>query len=360
MTLDQNEIETQIKAILSESLNAPSGDNVQPWSFSISGNKVTLYNNPERDLSLYNFDQIASYISEGALVENIAIVATKYGYKTNLELFTNSTNSENMVGYISFFKEDLEQDKLYPYISSRITNRKPYKDIPLEKEIIDEINIINQSSIKIISEKNDISLLAEAASRNEFLVLNNYGLHKFLFDHIKWTQESADRDREGFFVKTFEMNALQRFIFKLASSWGRMKILQKLGLASKVASENKKTYQQSASFISFVVSDVNKFSSFQVGRDLQRLWLTLTSFGVSLHPLTGIVFLKNKIDNSDSLDLSNTEKDIINQAYSEISRIFKIESHEKIIFLARVGFADPPSAASPKKPLDQFIVSNVS
>jgi nitroreductase len=49
---------------------APSGDNCQPWRFTWNGQKLLLFNVSERDTSLYNSSQRASFIAHGAVLEN--------------------------------------------------------------------------------------------------------------------------------------------------------------------------------------------------------------------------------------------------------------------------------------------------
>ena len=73
--------------ILEEAIYAPSGENCQPWKFAVDGSNVHIFNVPEADASLYNFEQRGSYVAHGALIENIVIVALKYGYKASVKLF---------------------------------------------------------------------------------------------------------------------------------------------------------------------------------------------------------------------------------------------------------------------------------
>lgn len=61
-----------IKKILEAAVQAPSGDNSQPWRFEIRDRdgEIRIFNIPERDKSLYNYGQMASCVAHGALIEN--------------------------------------------------------------------------------------------------------------------------------------------------------------------------------------------------------------------------------------------------------------------------------------------------
>ncbi len=56
-----------IKKILEMAVYAPSGENCQPWRFEVRDSKIDIFNLPERDQSLYNHGQMASYFAHGVL-----------------------------------------------------------------------------------------------------------------------------------------------------------------------------------------------------------------------------------------------------------------------------------------------------
>ena len=73
--------------IIEAGSRAPSGDNSQPWLFDIDDNSIVIYNNVNRDSSLYNYNQTASLIAIGACIENMIIAAGHFGYTADLVLF---------------------------------------------------------------------------------------------------------------------------------------------------------------------------------------------------------------------------------------------------------------------------------
>src|ERR1700728_957941 len=114
-----------IQGILEESVQAPSGENAQPWRFGVKKNEIHVFNIPERDQSPYNFRQRASYVANGAVIENISIVASVRGYDSRITLFPDKNNS-NLVAVISLHEKQPNKELLYPYIVQRTTNRRPY------------------------------------------------------------------------------------------------------------------------------------------------------------------------------------------------------------------------------------------
>jgi len=76
-----------IKKILEAAVHAPSGENCQPWRFEISDDEIRVFNLPERDQSLYNHGQMASYVAHGALIGNIFVASPTFGYRARINLF---------------------------------------------------------------------------------------------------------------------------------------------------------------------------------------------------------------------------------------------------------------------------------
>src|SRR3989344_4009035 len=100
-----------IKKILNIAVNAPSGDNSQPWEFKIEDNKIFIFNVPGKDATLYNYKERGSYVGHGAVIENISIVSLKYGYKTEANLFPGAKN-RNLIAAVSVSKSSSSSDSL--------------------------------------------------------------------------------------------------------------------------------------------------------------------------------------------------------------------------------------------------------
>ena len=60
----------QIEQIIRELVNAPSGDNSQPWRFEMGDSEVRLFNLVGRDATLFNFKNRGDFLAHGALIEN--------------------------------------------------------------------------------------------------------------------------------------------------------------------------------------------------------------------------------------------------------------------------------------------------
>ena len=348
-----------IKIILEAAIKAPSGENCQPWKFKIQGDKILLFNQPEKDLSLYNWNQSASYIAHGAALENMSIAAAHYKYELRHTLFPDPLNL-NLVASITLDrKESTNEIFLFNSIKRRVSNRKVYQSEPLSSEVQQELmkTTNNTDGIRLVlnTADKDIKKLGQVASIGERIVLENKSLHSFFFEHINWTKEEDDDKRTGFYVKTLELPEKDEKGFRMASNWRLLSMLNLLGISKKVAEKNAQVYSSCGAMGIFTILDCSPKNFVQVGRLLERLWLKATELNVHVGLMTGVLFLKLRIDNDPNHGLSKKHVTLVEEYSSQLKNIFHINHGEKPVILFRLGYGEQPSAQSSRLPLEYFI-----
>ena len=116
--------------LLQAAIQAPSGDNAQPWRFRLTGNDIHVFLNPETDVSFFNVRQIASIIACGAALENIRIAAASMGLVSSVQILPEGAQ-ENLMATARIQPGEQAPDPLARHIWTRCTNRRPYKKRPL-------------------------------------------------------------------------------------------------------------------------------------------------------------------------------------------------------------------------------------
>lgn len=346
-----------IRKLIDAGIRAPSGENCQPWKFIIKRNIIELYNLSERDNSLYNWGQRASYVAHGALLENMIITAQQFGYNLSIDLFPDGADP-NLIAYITITKTTTKNDPLYDSIFKRSTNRKPYRDIPLSREeknqIITAGNVVSEKKVYLRENPEEIQMLADLTALNEKILLENLKMHNFFFSHINWTKKE-DRERGiGFYIKTFELSPPAQVAFNLFSYWKLLEIFNKIGASDFVVKQNAKVYNSSAAFCAIIIQNKNPEDFIVVGRIMQRLWLTATKLNLSCQPLTGILFLMRRIEVNDTKELSLQHVIAIKNAYEKMKHIFGV-TNGIIAMIFRLGQGDSPTAHAIRLPPDIII-----
>ena len=338
-----------IKKIIEAGTKAPSGDNCQPWRFKVAGNKIEVYNVPERDQSLYNFRQNASLVALGGLIENMAIMSFDLGYTLQISLLPDADETNLVARCILEPVNEKAASFLGNYIKQRTTNRKPYEDLPLTNDQINNILSITKeltgSEVRLAAKSEDRQALSNLLSRNEKIVLENKGLHNFLFNHIRWTEDEEKQKKDGLYIKTLELGPPQTVGFRLFRYWPVAKILNSLGVANKVAAENAGIYYRSAAFAAFIIPNSTSIDFLNAGRLMQRVWLKITALGLSAQPLTGITFLHQRLLAGEDAMFTGEQKEIIKNSYQGVADIFGAKSGA-IATILRLGRGGAPSATS--------------
>lgn len=341
-------MKNDIEKIITDGTFAPSGENCQPWKFVVEENKVSIFNIPEADQSLYNSKQKGSYVAHGALIENIVIGASKYGYETDVQIFP-LINEPDLVSVISFKKTAPKNEVLYPYIEKRCTNRKDYTGQKLsegqKRELVTSAKETGFGEFKLIDSEASLNTLGKALAVNEQIIFENKHLHDFFYNHILWKEEDQNK-AGGFYIKTLEFLPHQLKGVKLFKSWFILRILNKVaGVSKMIVKENAEKYAKSGTLGAVVVNGNTSKDFVNAGRTVQRIWLTATKLGLSIHPCTGVLYFTEQINDGGSSVFSVKHLEMIKHAYKDIISVFGTDGRT-IPMLFRIGCANEPTARS--------------
>ncbi len=343
-----------IEDIIYYGIQAPSGGNSQPWRFEIKSNKLFLYNIPDKDNPVLNFEQTGSYIAHGALIENICIASSHYGYEAKIDLVLNKAKEKDLVAIISFIKTKKNPNsKLFSYITGRHTNRKIYYDKKIDQLAKTEILSVNQNDsgirILITESRTKRTALAKAVSIMEKIALENKLIHQSFFAEINWKEQENSQFTHGLYIKTLELPAIVEYIFRIIKVWPIVRFLNIFGFSNLVSKTNAKIYGHGGGIGIITIEKYEPIKFIEVGRIMQKIWLIATKHNLYIQPITGIVFLANKIIHNDKIIFKEKHIHEIKKTYSIIREIFNIKK-DVVSFVFRIGYADKVTARSQKQP----------
>ena len=354
----------QILKVLEHAITAPSGDNCQPWKFIVEPPRVRLYNLPDKDTSLYNFEQTASYIAHGALLENLQIASSALGLRASVTLFPDP-DEPNLVAEVLF--EDagkLSADPLFDCLASRNTNRRVFEGKSLTDEARQALLSVAQdvpgTKVYLSRDNTEKDRLALLLCQNDRLVFENPHLHRFLFDHIRFTPKEAARTSDGMDLRSFELPAMDRLAFGMLKSWSAVKAVNSFGFLSKKVTKQAEKLCRSASAIGLVtIADDRNADFVNGGRAMERVWLEVVRQGLQLHPMAGLGCLIYRVGRGATGELSQDHVATLRDLESGLRQTFGCGA-ETLAMLFRVGYAAPPSAPSLRKPLSDVVeIKNV-
>lgn len=341
------EVEMDFRTILESAVCAPSGDNCQPWRFEIRGNKIDIFNVPEKDTSLFNYKQRASLVAHGALLENLSIAASSCGFAAETVIFPDKANPD-LIATVSLRETETKEEPLYPCISQRCTNRKIYDSTLLsEEQKAGLLNAAKESGLGALRllEGEQKAALAEIICLNDRLVFENPNLHAFLFDHVRWNDHEAEETRDGLDIKTLELAPPDAFAFRFLKHWQLMNFLNTFGVSHIVSKTAKKLAMSASALGVITVSGSSAEDYLSGGRVMERVWLEATRLGLSFQLMTGITCLIGKILDGNTSGLTSVQVKLVKEAYEKITSICRVKE-ETLVVIFRVGHSAPPSARS--------------
>ena len=343
---------SDIQSILKLAVHAPSGDNAQPWRFVVRGSEIDVFNVPGKDYSPYNFREKGSLLANGAVVENISLIASMFGYEANVTLFPDAEKKDH-VAHIVFEKNTHPADPLAACIAARITNRKPYDARPLiahhESALRAVVADTGFGELLFLKDRALINDFAKIVSLSDQLIFEEKSIHDAIFRSIRWTeQEEATACR--MYIKTLELPPPAQLLFKLFRNWNVLVQANKINISKFIASQSAKNYATSSAMGILLLPEAaqdDDVSYVKIGRVFQRMWLMVTSLGLSLQPLAALPYLAARVKAGDAGELTEAHASAVVKAQAHIMELFG-NPKGSVAMMFRLGYAKPPSAHSKK------------
>jgi molybdopterin/thiamine biosynthesis adenylyltransferase len=284
-TIEKSVIEYLIRA----GIQAPSGDNCQPWKFEIKKNRIDLFLDQNKDQSFFNVNQVASLISCGAVLENIKIAASSLGMEVLIKYDPNLRQNDR-VASIDLIPGKTKKNPLADFIWERHTNRKPFKKSQVAPEILKSVESavasVPGAQIKFITDRKKLKKLARVIYKIDRIRTEHRPLHEHLMSMIRFTQREALEKRDGFPLKNLEAGLVGELFLKATKPWSVMNIANKIGVGRLVALNAWQGMKNSSGAGLLLMDKIDDQGFIQGGRALEKTWLTLASHGIQLQPMT--------------------------------------------------------------------------
>jgi nitroreductase len=345
-----------ISAVVEAGIRAPSGDNCQPWRFRWDGEYLRILFLADRAESLYDIRSVASWISLGAVITNMTLVALRLGFRPAVDLFRVG-EAADVVARVRFDEAPVEVDLLVEAISARTVNRRPYLRKPLPMGVREELQALAASSpgtrLSWIDTDPSKGRVAALAAQNDRILFENRALHDGLYRWIRWTRSEVERRRDGMPAEALELAAFERPGMRLLGSWRWARISAALGLTRILPLRARTIYGRSAAMALLSMRGDQPEDFVRGGQILERIWLTATRHGVAFQPITGITFLLLRRRLTGGEGLSAHHRMLLDRVENELKQEYPEGAAETPIMLFRVGLAPPPSGRAPRLSLEQ-------
>jgi molybdopterin/thiamine biosynthesis adenylyltransferase len=341
-------------------IQAPSGDNAQPWKFSCLGNTVLLYLDRDADHSFFNVKQIASIISCGAVLENMRIAASAFGLEAKIDYLPDG-GKDDLMASVELVQKDIKKDPLFGSIWSRHTNRRFFDRKPILSEIADElqesISVFSGAGLHIITEETDLKKLAQIVYQVDRIRTEHRPLHEHLCRMIRYTPKEAAEKRDGLPLKNLEAGLAGEYFLKLSRPWQVMRTMNRIGLGRLVALHSYQGIINASGAALLTVDGMEPEDFLKGGQALEHIWLSMTRKGIFVQPMTAITLFRLRWQMEGPGVFSQKHRRLLQTVWKRTPALFPEVDFARhgMVMLFRFGYGKEIRCGTYRKDIDSFL-----
>jgi hypothetical protein len=267
---DTAPIETQLRFLLRYAILAPSPKNSQPWAFSVQGNRVHIIADVRRGQLIADPGRRELYISLGCALENLLVAAEHFGFRHGVSYFPDSGNDELAVtvlfapgGVPSYARAGATLSA----ILRRHNDNSVFRNAPVPDELRRRLIaccVEPELRVNLTDDRHFrrwIEALTIQADRVEFA-------------------NPAFRKELGYWIGQGVFGAPP-----LLAGLGQFAV-SKIDLGETVAEQDHAILESAALLGLITTAGDSHLAHVRAGQLFERLWLTATALGVSIHPMS--------------------------------------------------------------------------
>ena len=339
-----------LEAFVAAAIRAPSGDNMQPWRFSVDpeSGRVALFVDPERDLSPMNAGQRMARIAVGAAIENLLRTARANGWSAERE--------EPASPAVATIAVRVGEGLLRPVeaIGARVTNRRVYEGRPVAEEVLARLARETPAGESIsthwITGPERLSSFASLLSRADATLFTEPSTRQAFLANVRFDRPPGESVEEGLCLDSLELPSLDRSALAMARF--APDAMWKLEATSRPYARHVRRLVESASGLCLIVArEGGERADLDVGSALQRAWLALTQEGLAAQPMMSLLVLENLQDHGRERSLSPVTRRRAAAFRKEFRALAPEIGADRPGFLLRFGYAAPPTARTGRRPV---------
>jgi len=316
---DGNGLE-RLEFLLGYAILAPSSHNTQPWQFRVGEDKIQIWADKRRWLTIADADQRELHLSLGCALENLLVAAEHFGYGHQVTYFPEP-DLEDQAGLVTFQpgteSSPVRPPALFDAIPARRTNHQLYEEsrpIPdpdrqrLQNLCMEEGLYLHLTDDVVIKRKVD-ELIAEGDARQ--------------FADPAWREELGYWIGQGVFGTPW-----------LMSKMGQLAVTY-LNMSQKTARKDSELLLSAPLLGVISAKKDDRPTQVKAGQLFERVSLMATALGIQIHPMSQILEFP---DLKAEVAALIPEPDVIPQ------------------HTFRLGYAEPEKNPTPRRPLAEVLV----
>ena len=338
---------------------APSGDNTQPWRFSIEAtDRIAVLGHDTRDHCVYDLDGHASQVSLGALLETISISATRFGLRAHVAPRAESPVDRPIFDVTFKLDPGCTEDQLVAEIRTRSVQRRPFTFRRLSKSQRQTLERAVQPGYEVVwfetwSDRLKVAWLNFVNAKIRLTIPEAYAVHKAI---IAWDAQFSE-DRIPSAALGASRSTLRAMRWGL-ESWNRIDFLNHFlagSLPTRIELDLIPGLACGAHCVLLADCPPVTIDDYvAAGRAVQRFWLTVTALGLQFQPqYTPLVFARYAREGRHFSAHPHALRQAENIG-NLLGGLLK-NSASRAVFMGRIGVGKQPTARSIRLPLERLL-----
>ena len=340
---------------------APSGDNTQPWRFEVpSEREILVHAYDTRTECVYDLDGWASQLSHGALLETLCLAATRFRRRTKIAEITSE--SLQHIIYRVLLEEDpsVVEDPLVASICERTVQRGTMRPTPLtsiQKLALEEsARPLTIQWFESLGARRSVASLNFNSAHIRMTIPEAYAVHRAVIDFNAST--SDDRIPAASLGSGRLLLAMMRWAMV---SWNRMERTNRIvgTVIPRLLLDTLPGLFCSAHFALIAPNESREIAArIEVGRCVQRFWLTATALGLQQQPSYTPLAFARYVREGRRFTRARRAKAEAERIAVELERLMGENQVRRVVWLGRLGPATPIQGRSLRLPLRDLIVTH--
>ncbi|OJW84252.1 MAG: hypothetical protein BGO69_02735 [Bacteroidetes bacterium 46-16] len=365
VALDNEQLEEVLKAAMA----APSTGNDQPWKWYYHDGMLFLFHDRFRSFSFGDFNNIASYLTFGAVLENLVLEAHKAGLEVSIDKLPLGESSE-LIAVVRFSKvadDDTEKhvhDELADLIYVRSTNRNPGPRKEIEPAVLQDLKSVAETvsgaELSWLTQPVDIleaGKIIAACDRMRFM--HPEGHYDFVHREMRWRPEDAEATKDGIDIYTLGLSKPQIAAMQILKEYDVIDFVrqQKGGKLMEMATIG--TVIPSSAIGLITMPRVSAEQYITGGRSYERMWLAAEKHGLALHPLISPLYFFPRITQDIENNSLSTENIVeLKMLRERFKQLFRIREGLAEVFLFKLACVPKAGPMALRKPVNEMLFTD--
>ena len=336
-------------------IRAPSGDNCQPWLFRFAApEQLLIHILPERARSFFDFQHGPTFLSVGAVIENIRVLAASCHLNTNLEYLGGVGDQPAARLTFDSNPEGGASPALVRAMFERTVNRRPFLPWPISAAKLQRLlaNPVPGTAVRVLRTRKEIHRWARLIYIADWIRNSHPVIHQDVYSKLLFPEDLLNGQRRGLEIDRLGMGPGAGGLLRFLRPWSRMQQLGRWGVWSVFAGHARFLALSSPALVVVSIPDSKPADWMRAGEQVQRLWVAAHEQSLAVHPMTVAFYLDWRYRQEGLLNFLPGHEAYLRELRQRLSD----ESLEGVgAMLFRLGYAWPMKGTSIRMPIKEFV-----